>query len=173
MQSGASHDQHLCDRILQRLRPRELFLLRTDWLFQTKVQDALLDTSSTFPGSRDQTRDALGAVWQTCQGRIWGIRPESVRAVLRDPPPELFSDITPDAFARQYEDFLAWVRGFPDAPFGFEFLPVKAYTLRKLDNDGQPSGAEFNVLPQDLVEATKWQRYAPKRQLKVTSAWKP
>ena len=61
------------------------------------------------------------------------------------------------------------MRGFPDAPFGFEFLPVKAYTLRKLDNDGQPSGAEFNVLPQDLVEATKWQRYAPKRQLKVTS----
>ena len=72
VQSGASHDQQLCDRILQRLGKRELFLLRTDWLFQTKVQDALLDARSHFPGSRDQTRDALDAVWQTCQGRIWG-----------------------------------------------------------------------------------------------------
>ena len=61
------------------------------------------------------------------------------------------------------------MRGVRDAPFGFEFLPVKAYTLRKLDNDGQPSGAEFSVPPHDLVEATKWQRYAPKRQIKVTS----
>ena len=50
IQSGVSHDQQLCDRILQRLGWRELFLVHTDWLFQIKVKDSLLGTLSFSKG---------------------------------------------------------------------------------------------------------------------------
>ena len=98
-----------------------------------------------------------------------GITKESVASVLRDPPEELFCAITADDFARQYEDFLSWVHSFLEHPFGFEFMPVTAYCLRRLDDSGLAAGEVFDVSPHDVVESCRWQRYAPKRPLKVTS----
>ena len=168
--TARAYEAMLATRILNHLDARNKFLLFTDHVFHWKLRDALLGVVSEPPGGLDLSMRALRAIYDACQGNVWGLSKETWNyAVMRDPPEELFHTPTFEMFHAQYQDFLSWVGTFSELPFGYEFFTIRSYTVQRRSPEGECLGKPFVVPREDLEEACRWQRYTPKRGTRVTS----
>ena len=168
--TARTYEAMLAKRIVNNLDARNKFLLFTDVVFHFTLRDALLDVVSEPPGGLDLGMRALRAIYDACQGNVWGLSKETWSyAVVRDPPEELFSTPTFEMFHAQYQDFVSWVRTFPELPFGHEFFTIRSYTVQRCSPEGECLGEPFVVPREDLEDACRWQRWTPKRGTRVTS----
>ena len=168
--TARTYEAKLADRIIRKLNARNKFLLYTDWTFHIKLRDALLDVVSDPPGTVDIGMEALRAIYDACQGKVWGVPKDSwCSAVVREPPEELFSAPTFPIFQDQYNKFLAWLSSLRELPSGHEIFKIQSYSVQRCSAVGELLGEPFVVLPGDLEEASRWRRFTPKRRIQVTS----
>ena len=82
--TARTYEAKLADRIIRKLNARNKFLLYTNWKFHIKLRDALLDVVSDPPGTVDIGMEALRAIYDACQGKVWGVPKDSwCSAVVR------------------------------------------------------------------------------------------
>ena len=114
--------------------------------------------------------EALATLRKSCAGRFWGLQAGSISdKVVRDPPKEMFENITSAELEKQYKDLRAWLHATSSEFYGCEFFRAEQYAVRKLSADGSPLGNSFMITPEMLVETSQWGRIIAKVGASVTA----
>ncbi len=154
---SAVHEQLWQTRCVAQMPPREQFIIDVGNLF---------DKTLFLASPLEDLRQPLAALHQQCSQRVWGLNRDKlsydINSVMRDPPNELFSDITTDDLAQEYSRLRMWLQSLKDTPYGHEFYVPTSFLVKVVGVDGEPVGQPFH-LPPDHIDASRWpHRHVPR-----------
>ena len=154
---ASDYEQMWRRRCVGKMPEREKIITRVGALFGSEF---FLDSPL------EDLRQPLAALHQQCSKRIWGLHKDElsydIHQVMRDPPEELFADISVDCLLPQYSRLRSWLQSIEKAPYGHELFKPMSFLVQVVNPRGARTNLPFRISA-DKIDTSRWPyRYIPR-----------